>query len=206
MKAFETKPLPLVLGITGYGQSGKDTLARLISEAGEEMDVPVYIVRLAQPLKAGIESLTYSLVTQEAMEDGEAKASHPPLFGGDSLRKFLIDLGDFCRARNEDFFVGLALYAISATWMRGAPDKRAVFIVPDIRRNNELVIANEVIRVVRPNTGPAANHPTEGELDEYECTVIENTGSLDELKEKAREFFTDFIAGPEEYVTRPEST
>ncbi len=206
MKPIETKPLPLILGITGYAQSGKDTLARLLSEIGDELDVPVYIVRLAQPLKAGIESLTYDLVTQEDMEDGEAKASRVPLFGGDSLRKFLIDLGDFCRTRNEDFFVELALYAISATWMRGAPDKRAVFIVPDIRRKNELVIAHEVIRITRPDTGPAANHPTEGELDEHECTVIENTGSLDELKKKAREFLVDFIAGPEEFVIKPEST
>lgn len=203
------RPAPYVLGITGYAQSGKDSFAEFLSKHGNSDKMKVAVLSLAAPLKMAIESLTWGLVSYASMESGEHKKAPVPLFGGETLRNFMVAMGDFCRSFNPEIFPEILQYRIMCHWsLSDSPDIPHLYVIPDVRRENELYVCDRVIRVSRPGVAPAVSHPTEGELDSHKLWLVHNDQGLPELEEKARnllsELVTDWsISGLPEYIQGP---
>jgi dephospho-CoA kinase len=167
---------PIYIGITGYGRSGKDTVARLLADTLSKSH-EVVIESLADSLKHGLSEL----IDRPGDFQTDRKENKAPFFGDATYRDVMISFGDWARSFNEDIFVDL---------LKDSPyiHEEDIVIVPDIRRMNEVRHMDFLIRVTRPGVGPAADHPTEGELDGYpEDFLIENDGSLEALREKVAE-------------------
>jgi hypothetical protein len=158
---------PVFLGITGYGRSGKDTVAYFMEHQWDFRKIS-----LAEPIKKCLTEMTGEWFHTEA------KHREAPLFNGATFRDVMISFGDWARSYNEDIFVDILR---NKAWSYTGK----LFVVPDIRRENELKLCDATIRVVRPGVGPAAEHPSEGELDKVQPDyTIVNDGTLDDLHKK----------------------
>lgn len=158
------------IGITGYARAGKDTVAELLSVALTSRGLGVVVRSLAFPIKTALTRLT-----GRSFHGDKIKAEPVEILGGITGRDAMISLGDWARSHNPNVFVE----ALKAAPL-GADFN--VVLVPDVRRKNEVARMDYIIRVTRPGVGPGANHPTEGELDDYsEDYLVENTGTLQEL-------------------------
>lgn len=144
-----------LIGITGYAQSGKDATGDILGEYGFER------IAFADPLKEIALMLGW---------DGKKD---------ERGRSFLQDIGNRARAYNPDIWIDRAL-----EMARGK--ERVVFT--DVRFLNEAAAIQArggiIIRVVRPDVGPANNDVSETELDlirpDY---LLNNSTSLDDLQQ-----------------------
>ncbi|GEM_PF-5452120 len=170
---------PFRIGITGYGRAGKDTTAGILSNKIHWFPrTRVVISPLAAPLKEALNHLVDTGDESEAFNT-EAKNAPAPHFCGATFREVMISFGDWARDLNPWFFIDL----LEETFQF-----QGVLIVPDVRRQNELERMDYVIRVTRPGVGPAADHPTEGELDGAKVDwEIVNDGDVEDLTKKIDE-------------------
>lgn len=165
--------------ISGKQYSGKDALADLLLEA-----LPGFIkMPLARAIKQEFSAL-YGLTPQEVEAD---KATY---------RSALISLGQRRRLQNPDYWIE------QVTRIPGAK------IVSDVRLKRELeyfkfhgafCIRVEADRAIRETRGTLVKEddPTECELDNTTGwdAAITNNGSLEDLRQKARELAAQITAG-----------
>jgi len=171
----------MIIGLTGYAQSGKDTVAKILVEKYGfkrvafadkirkllyEMDPPV-------PVGVGTEKHTVGL------------QNYVDIYGWDVAKQNLIvrsmlqNLGVGARKVFDDsFWIGQAFYEMDAT---------TNYVITDVRFINEAeTVKNNggyVWRVKRSGVEAVNSHVSESEMDGYKVDMIlSNGGTLDELE------------------------
>lgn len=167
---------PLIVGISGKAQSGKDTMARIFARHGFE---PVWI---AAPLKM---AASQYFGVSVPLVHGELSAAE---------RGILVDLGMACRKIDESALISLALGTVDVMASRGMSDR---FTIPDVRFPNEVEAIKQrggfVVRIIRRDhwTGDA---PTETALDRWdEWDYIASAGSVEEVEQQAETICKDIL-------------
>lgn len=163
------------IGIVGYMQNGKDTVAEIIQK--ELFPKTVEIVHFADPLK--------ELARQIGWDGRKDKKG----------RWFLQRLGVLCRGLKKDYWVDKMRSVIHKQNARSLD----FLLIPDLRFANEAEMLNdyysEIIVVKRPIKGwwrrlwfwIKPRHCSEKYhkwINKYPHTVIINDGTIDDLKEK----------------------
>jgi hypothetical protein len=169
--------LPSIIGLSGYAQSGKDTVANiLVREYGYER------IAFADPIK----DLLYKInprsgdrhLQQWIDINGWEVAKRVP-----EVRQMLQDLGVGARELfGENFWIDLAL-------AKAKQEHRVV--ITDVRFKNEAqmitIAGGQLWRVHRPHTGPVNDHISESELDDHPFDYrIYNNSGLDGLDSAVR--------------------
>lgn len=158
----------MIIGLVGYAQSGKDTVADiLINKHG--------FVRkaFADKIKEFVYEFDDPRLKIMIDHQGWNYAKKIP-----HVRNLLQSVG--VAARNvfgEDFWVDMTMKEV---------DKYSKYVFTDVRFKNEALtiklMGGEIWRIERPGIGPVNNHISELELKDYEADrVLVNGGSLDEL-------------------------
>lgn len=174
-------PRVTVIGLSGYGQSGKDTIGNVLVNEGHYVRASFadYIREALYALnpQANQEARIQDLVNSHGWE--QTKVQHPEVRG--LLQRLGSEVGR--NMLGENVWVDLTF--------RNLPDGSKV-VVTDCRFPNEADtikrLGGQMWRVRRPNYGPVNNHPSETALDDWKFDrVFENTGSMAELQERVSE-------------------
>lgn len=170
--------LPSIIGLSGYAQSGKDTVANiLVREYGYER------IAFADPIKDLLYKInphvgggTFLKSTVDTI--GWERAKKNP-----EVRIMLQSLGVGARELfGENFWIDLAL-------AKAKQEHRVV--ITDVRFKNEAqmitIAGGQLWRVHRPHTGPVNDHISESELDDHPFDYrIYNNSGLDGLDSAVR--------------------
>lgn len=171
----------MIIGLTGYAQSGKDTVAQiLVDKYGFER----------RAFADKIRTLLYE--TNPQIREGFKVRGIVDAYGWDvaktnepEIRRLLQDLGVSARkVFGDDFWIREALEGI---------DSKEKIVITDVRFENEAeyvkFIGNwldrpaELWRIKRPNVYAINNHVSESQMDGYKVDrILVNGGSLDELE------------------------
>lgn len=174
-----------IILISGYAQNGKDTSAGFMKEFLEARGERVQIMHYADDLKY--------ICKQYFGWDGNKD---------EAGRQLLQQVGtNIVREKFPNFWVERLYGTIRAFW-----DLWDCVIIPDTRFPNEVMgmmryAGTYYIRVNRPNfesplTEEQKNHPSETALDNFPSDfVIENAGTLDDLRASTQEVLRRIING-----------
>lgn len=162
---------PVIVGITGYARSGKDTAARaLIGALGYKK------VAFADALKRDLivldpyidnagTRLSFALNYWEmSLED--VKENFP------EWRRLMQIYGtEVWRTVDPHIWVKRTTDAINADWIENATPG---YVIPDLRFENErdLVNFDLVVRVERPGVGPLNDHASERYIGDMEVDLV----------------------------------
>lgn len=171
--------MPKVIAITGYAQSGKDEVAKvLVTRYGFER------VSFAEPIRTALRTLNPYVKDNLRVSDildtigYEAAKSQYPEF-----RRLLQVFGtEVAREQWKDSF-----------WIDLAFDKmeeNGFYVIPDCRFPNEAAAVREhggeIWRVKRPGVGPVNGHASDNLIEQIDPdVVINNDGTLAELYQDA---------------------
>lgn len=172
----------MIIGLSGYGQSGKDTAAQFLVE-----DYGFKKVAWADALRQCLIILNPRVQYKEGGEYHDLadalvwygyeklKASSPQF--RDLLQRMGTDVGR--NVLGENVWVDATLRRIASE------PKQEHWVIADTRFPNELEAikktGGKVIRISRPLTPPVNNHPSETALDSYSHAfswLVVNDGSL----------------------------
>jgi len=166
----------MIIGLTGYAQSGKDTVAKvLVDHYGFER------VEFADPIR----KLLYEM--NPAVKDGDYRLQGVvDAYGWDvaktafpEVRRLLQDLGVGARkVFGEDFWVNRSLASIL---------ENEKTVITDVRFINEAEMvkhqAGQVWRIKRMGVNAVNGHISEQELDGYKVDqIFANNGTLENLE------------------------
>lgn len=159
----------MIVGLSGYARSGKDSAAQALVEVGFRR------IAFADRLK----DLANLIWPEHMVRYGDwDQAKQNP-----EVREHLQLLGESVRdVLGED------------TWVRAALDginPGGDFVISDVRYANEAEYVSRlgglVVRINRPGVQPANGHLSEVGLDDWRFdAVIQNDGTLDDLKDRMR--------------------
>ncbi len=173
---------PVVVGLTGYARSGKDSFAEtLIAEYGFER------IAFADALKLFVRMIS-PRINDLVIDDGRGWEGAKQ---DERIRRLLQNVGLAAReVLGEDVWVQAALRDLRR-------DGR--YVVTDVRFPNELeaihALGGEVLRLLRPLVGPANDHVSESALEDAPIDrAIQNDRGLDELAASAR-FYAEVHLG-----------
>lgn len=169
----------MIIGLTGYAQSGKDTVAQILVE-----DYGFKKVAFADKIR----ELLYEM---DPMVKGEYHLKVlVDAYGWDivkqtpEVRRMLQNLGVSARKTfNEDFWVQQALRPVHFT---------ENWVITDVRFENEARIIKkydnaQIWRIKRPGVEAVNTHVSELELEHYKVDqILKNEGTLEDLKEKIK--------------------
>ena len=177
----------MIIALNGYAKAGKDEIANIIKSLHPIWEVKKFAGKLKQvaTLLTGITDF----------ENQSTKASSlGPEWGNMTVRDLLQRLGtDAVRdGLHPDAWVNALMADYICVPADRAPNGWDCpnWIITDCRFPNEAKavkrFGGKVIRVNRPGIGPVNDHPSETALDNWNFdAVIENNGTLDDLKFKA---------------------
>jgi hypothetical protein len=176
----------VIIGLSGYAQSGKDTVAKIL--------VDHYGFRRVA-FADKIRDMLYELNPIVSCEEHDSSLGYIRVkdlvddYGWDSakkeveIREYLQRLG--VSARNH---IGSDVWVKSAINKVWGPNDHVV--ITDVRFKNEaqaikeIYALNQLWRVIRPGVGAVNNHISERDLDDYEFDFdIYNEGTLISLHE-----------------------
>lgn len=183
--------LPMIIGLSGYGRAGKDSVADVLVERHRFQRVA-----FADKLRECAEALNPIVDVEFDADESkvpvrylDAKERHGynaakeiyPEFRG-TLQRLGTEVG-----RN---ILGSNIW-VDATM--NALDVERDYVITDCRFPNEAQAINRagglVVRVQRPGNGPANDHPSETALDDYQFDgVINNDGTLEDLATRVEDF------------------
>jgi len=164
----------MIIGLSGYAQSGKDTVAKiLIENYGYER------VAFADAIKDLL------IKMNPILEDGYRLNEHVQEFGWElakarpEVRRLLQDLGLGARVIIDDH-----IWVVAALQKMYDVDKN--YVITDVRFENEAVmvkqIFGEVWRIEREGVGPINSHVSESQLSNWDFDrIINNNGTLEYL-------------------------
>lgn len=162
----------MIIGLSGYARTGKDTIASMIIAETEGLDQSFQRRAFADPLKDLALAIDPIIGAGSASTDGElfhlssfvelwgwevAKDRHP------EVRRFLQALGEHARGTFGD--------QVWVDGLRRSLPPLGYTVVTDVRYANEArqirewLHRNVIVRVHRPGYGPANGHASETELD-----------------------------------------
>jgi phosphomevalonate kinase len=124
-----------IILISGYAQSGKDTLANALVERLDEQQ-PV-ITKFAHPLRMGLAAA----LKEVGLGHIDVWTEDPKL--KEILRPLMVEFGKWCRARDKDVFVKATFNNVSDLFDQG----KEVAIIPDLRYSNEVLRFKEWSKV-----------------------------------------------------------
>jgi hypothetical protein len=171
----------MIIGLSGYARSGKDTVAKILVEeyAFERIAFADKIRELLfeiNPVLAEGQTLN-ELVTDYGWEIAKTQPK---------VRSLLQSVGVACRTvLGDDIW-------IHALWNElQLYDKH--YVISDVRFKNEADFVREaggqLWRINRASINPVNNHISESDLDDYTFTqTIDNDGSIDDLKALIKSF------------------
>lgn len=186
----------MIVGITGYARSGKDTLAKSLrlrhgfrriafadklKELALGTDPIIYWDELCD-IPVHLSTLVAGLGWDRAKE-------HP------EVRQYLQRLGDGCRiVFGEDVWIRATLPKLHAL-----QDAGHHIVYTDVRYPNEADFIRSkgglIIKVVRPGVQPANNHVTEKNVDLIqEDILLHNNGSKTDLGRSASEYLSQYLS------------
>jgi len=166
-------------------QSGKSVVANTLVA-----DCDYHLVKFADPLKSMVrEFLSMTGAPKPLIEEMlEGSMKEKPIPGlGVSTRHLMQTLGtEWGRDQvHRDLWVNLTRHTIEQHGVLGHN-----VVIDDMRFPNELEMVTElgghVVRVDRTGTSRYAGHTSEGLLDSYPMTTINNAGSKEELQAFSR--------------------
>jgi hypothetical protein len=166
----------MLIGLTGYAQSGKDTVAQILVD-----NYGYRRIAFADPIR----NLLYA--TDPIVKDGYRVKSVVDAYGWDTakiqfpeLRSLLQNLGLAVRDQfSKDFWIKQALLGI---------DSNQNIVVSDVRFENEAdyiktFMGSQLWRIKRLNVLAVNSHISESQLDGYPVDqIFVNNTSVDDLK------------------------
>lgn len=172
---------PLIALYAPTMQSGKSEVAKTL-----QLTRGFALVKFADPFKAFIKDLLVqggaTEPLAERMVEGDLKERAIPSLGV-STRRMLQTMGsDWGRSTiSPDLWVQVAKRKIEQNLQAGVP-----VVVDDMRFPNEyemiLQLGGHPVKVVRSGTRPYQGHASEGLLEGYPMTVLQNNSTLGELR------------------------
>lgn len=183
--------LPMIIGLSGYGRAGKDSVADVLVERHRFQRVA-----FADKLRECAEALNPIVDVEFDADESkipvrylDAKERHGynaakeiyPEFRG-TLQRLGTEVGR--NILGGDIWVDATMNAL---------DVERDYVITDCRFPNEAQAINRagglVVRVQRPGNGPANEHPSETALDDYQFDgVINNDGTLEDLATRVEDF------------------
>jgi len=175
-----------VITISGHAQNGKDTTAKILKEILEDGGYKVLITHYADLLKY----ICRAFFDWDGNKDEE----------GRTLLQYVGT--DVVRNNEPDFWVNFIvkiLKLFDGNW--------DYVLIPDCRFPNECNVLREngfetiLLKVIRsgfesPLTEEQRKHPSETAMDNTDADyTVDNSGSLDELKEKLNRFVEEYLNG-----------
>jgi hypothetical protein len=164
----------MIIGLTGYAQSGKDTVANILVEKyGFER------IAFADPIRDMLfemnpnynDTLLQQAITSQGWDEIKKNSI---------VRRMLQNLGVGARkVLGEDVWIIAALRKIN--------DVNKHYVITDVRFENEAAIIKqlngELWRVIRPGVEAVNNHISEHEMNGYNVDrELHNGGTLEELE------------------------
>jgi hypothetical protein len=173
----------MLLGISGYAQAGKDTIADRLCEVHGFRRVAFadLLRRCAEALDpiVGVDPDGSPVTYRETLEYNGYEASKQlfPEFRG-ILQRLGTDVGR--KLLSDNIWVDATLASL---------EDGVDYVVTDARFTNEaeaiLKEGGMMVRVSRQGTGPINDHPSETALDHWKFDhIIENDGTIEELNDK----------------------
>lgn len=168
----------MIIGLTGYAQSGKDTVASLLVEH-------YGYTRVAFADK--IRELLYETDPPFPMETGQVVGLQNliDVYGWDSAKQ-----NQLVRSMLQNLGVGARKLFGEAFWVQQALREvhfEGNYVITDVRFMNEALAIKKydnakLWRVTRPGVGPVNGHVSESELDSIEVdAIINNDGDFKDL-------------------------
>lgn len=172
----------MIIGLAGYAQSGKDTVAKvLVEQYGFKRvafadKIRELLYEMDPPVPVGVGSEKHVVGLQNYVDIyGWDEAKQNPI-----VRAMLQNLGVGARVVfNHKFWIQQALVGVHFT------DN---VVITDVRFKNEADVIKEydgsqLWRVTRPGVEAVNGHVSEHDLDDYKEDVhLHNAGTLDELE------------------------
>lgn len=171
----------MIIGLTGYAQSGKDEVAKILVE------------KYGFERRAFADNIRHMLYELNPMVNGEPLQIRIDVEGWDKakqhpeVRRLLQVLG--VSARNhlgEEVWINAFLYSL---------DMEKNYVISDVRFENEAIaikhcsyqgvvkIPGEIWRIERPGVGPVNNHVSEKGVENISADrTLLNSGTLEDLE------------------------
>jgi cytidylate kinase len=165
----------MIIGLTGYAQSGKDSVARtLVEHYG--------FTRLAFADK--IREMLYYL--NPLVKDGFRLQGVVDAYGWDQAKVLFPEV----RKSLQELGVSARYHLGPDVWVHAVLDQmtdKIDYVITDVRFENEATMIKkaqgELWRVKRPGVSAVNNHVSESELDGYKVDkILSNGGTLEELE------------------------
>ena len=195
-----------LLGLTGYAQSGKDTVAKMLGELDIEVRRAAFadLLKLSaarslhvmvDPDEVGIEGVRrwadrFKTDHRVQIVDGDGEVLHS-ITGRAFLQRFGTE--GHRDIFGDDFWIEVTNFD---------PPDCDLLVFTDVRYENEAGAirdrGGEIWQIVRTEESPADRHRSEQPIDaDLIDREITNTGTLDELREQVRAAFEGALAGAE---------
>lgn len=167
----------MLIGLSGYAQSGKDTAANALRELGYER------IAFADVLRSAVYALNPFL------PDGRRVQDVVDEMGWDRAKVNFTEVRTLLQRMGTE--VGRNLLGDNVwvdTALRNLSDD-GKYVITDCRFPNEAEAVRSrggvMIRVERPGVGAVSNHPSETSLDDYPFDVVlSNDSTVEEFHEK----------------------
>ena len=179
---------PILIGLTGYAGTGKDTVREILEAEGATG------FAFADPIRNMVRELLASTgIDDKWMDRRELKEEPIPQLGV-SYRHLAQTLGtEWGRAVAPDFWLRIAGAYVANLKHQGL----TAFVVSDVRFLNEAQWVRDrggvIWRVHRTLASPVREHVSESELDDIKPDVtIHNDGTLDDLRRTVHEALRDW--------------
>jgi len=209
---------PLLIGVTGYKGSGKDTFAEIIKEFMGDMpkSVPmnwltptsdkVHMHAFGDTLKRAC-SIMYNIPIHY-FYDNEKKAMKLDRYPFCTIREVMTGIGtDAVRRVFEDTWVESTRYNIEKSLNHYEPP---VVFVTDVRYpNNEAKLIKELggvmVRIFNPHVPRTSDHSSEALIDQIHCEYGITNNMDDDFWPKSCELFKFIVQDHNERVAKEEA-
>lgn len=178
------------IAVCGFKGSGKDTVCRLIKSELDALGIKSRIVAFADPIKDVVKT-AFHLSSDEEYDRFKRGTVTVDSFGTKvSGRHILRTIGMTMRSYDYYQFVRRVNEIVERF-------PKEIIIISDVRFANEVLFCNDngwpIIKVVS-NSAKSDGHVSEKEVEDDLCrNVIDNGGTLDELKRKVSEIVKELI-------------
>lgn len=173
---------PLIALYSPVMQSGKSEVARTL-----QLTRGYKLVKFADPFRSFIRTLLVEggatpEMAERMVEEGPLKEQPIPALGVNVRRMLQTAGSDWGRQMiHPDLWVTIAKAKIERCLQAGVP-----VVVDDLRFPNEyemiLGLGGHPVKVVRSGTRPYQGHASEGLLEAYPMTLLQNNSTLGELR------------------------
>lgn len=171
----------MIIGLSGYARSGKDTIAEFLVEK-----YGFTRLAFADPMREALIRLNPKITVNGI--NGVYLASVVPKLGWDNLKEVSPDVRELLQRMGTE--VGREMFG-EHFWidylMNKALEIKNNIVISDVRYLNEInaikMWNGQVWRVNRPKVGPANDHSSEQEVDLYKDydVIINNDSSIEDL-------------------------